>query len=845
MSEHTSKSASTWYQDDDLLLAELKRSRAEPSVAPEIPGYEVVRELKRGGQGIVFEAVQRSTRRRVAVKVLLDSAYYSSSGRARFEREVDLAASLRHPGIVRVYDSGLTRDSRAFLVMEFAEGRPLDEWVVGHGRDARRTLEVFAKVCDAVQHAHMRGVIHRDLKPSNVRVDDEGTPRVLDFGLAKFDEVSASRSDHADPMQVARSRPDVTLTTTGQFLGSLPWASPEQARGEHDDVDTRTDCYSLGVVLYQLLTGHFPYEVTGALHTALSNIVTAPPTPARRFREGLDEQVEVILGKALEKEPAHRYQSAADFADDIRHHLAGEPIRARRESTWRGLQRTARRYRVATAVGVIALGLVSAAAAVAVSSARNASHQRDEAREQAARAQATVDFLQNLLSSASPDKGGDGVSTKVVDVLDKAGPSLDTAYATDPVTLGTLHDMIGTVYTQMDAGEKARPHLERAVEVRSSLPRTRENELALITSRGNLGSLAVSQGRYNDAVTILREVATDRKRVEGPQSIDLVSTYSDLGYSLRRLGDFEASKAAFEAGRAAAPPGTEEGEAYLTLLNNQAQLCTSVNEYAEAERLMRQVIATRERVDPGSSNAILVRSNLAFLLLDLGRHDEAMKEMLPLRERALRLYGPDHVSYLIVLNNLGTAYHRMGNDEAAIPMFQEAVAAYRRRGALTMEIVPPLGNLAGSLADLKRYDEATAAAKESYEVALSIAGEKSQDSLIPMNNYAVNLRKGGKVSEAIAILRRVVQISGPDGGVYAPGHFQHEMFRLSLGSALIANNQDAEGLPMVVDAYQGLRSKVGEKHYGTIRAAGILVKYYDEHSNKAEADKYRDAAGVK
>ncbi|MFN7885476.1 MAG: serine/threonine-protein kinase, partial [Phycisphaerae bacterium] len=259
------ESNSDWFKDETSLLAELRRSRMGLAAAPTVSGYIELRELARGGQGVVYTAQQQSTKRSVAIKVLSDTPHGGRS-RLRFDREVELAASLRHPGIVRVYDSGSTHDGRRYLAMELVEGQRLDEWAKDN-RAWRRIVPVFANICEALQHAHQRGVIHRDIKPSNVRVDADGTAKILDFGLARATELSSEQTQ---------------VTQSGQFMGSMPFASPEQASGENDRIDTRSDVYSLGVMLYNLLTNGFPYNVEGSLRDVMDRINTHQPAPLRR-----------------------------------------------------------------------------------------------------------------------------------------------------------------------------------------------------------------------------------------------------------------------------------------------------------------------------------------------------------------------------------------------------------------------------------------------------------------------------------------------------------------------------------------------------------------------------------
>lgn len=305
-----------------------------PLMRDAIPGYELVREVHHGGQGAVYLAIQKATRRKVAVKIMREGLFGDSKGKARFEREVRILAALRHPNILAIHDSGLAACGHYF-VMDYISGLPLDRYVREKNLSNDDVLCLFRTVCEAVNTAHLKGIVHRDLKPGNILVDDPGTPYVLDFGLARV-----AAGDVA-----GETRPQI-MTATGQFVGSLPWSAPEQAEGKSSKIDMRTDVYSLGVVLYQLLTGDFPYDVSGDMSQVISNILRAPPTRPSTIRRRLGADVETIVLKALAKERERRYQTAGDLARDIGHVLAAEPVEAKRASTLYVLSKSMRRHRV-------------------------------------------------------------------------------------------------------------------------------------------------------------------------------------------------------------------------------------------------------------------------------------------------------------------------------------------------------------------------------------------------------------------------------------------------------------------------------------------------------------------
>lgn len=313
-------------------------SNGAASASAMVPGYTIIREIHRGGQGVVYEAVQAGTEMTVALKVLLEGPYASDRSRWRFAQEVKLVASLRHPNIVAIHDSGIG-EGRYFFAMEYVSGRPLDTHVRLARSNPRSVLSLCRAVCDALAYAHQRGVVHRDLKPSNILVDEDGRPRILDFGLAKI--------IGSDLASVRRGN----VSLAGHVMGTLPYMAPEQTTGDPDLVDTRTDVYALGVILYELLTGAPPYRTVGLdVSKAIENIRTVDPPRPSRIAKGLNSEIDAIVMKAMEKEPDRRYGSAAELREDLTAWLEGRPISAKSASSLYVLRKIAVRHSFQTTV---------------------------------------------------------------------------------------------------------------------------------------------------------------------------------------------------------------------------------------------------------------------------------------------------------------------------------------------------------------------------------------------------------------------------------------------------------------------------------------------------------------
>jgi tetratricopeptide (TPR) repeat protein len=515
-------------QVETCVLGQNRDSAA--SSFPVIPGYEIVREIHRGGQGVVYEASQDHPHRRVAIKFLRDGIASSHTDRMRFHREADILARVRHPNIVTIHEAGVASGSQYF-VMDYIAGLPLDEYIRYAASSVEDTVRLFATICDAVSAAHQHGVLHRDLKPSNIRVDEQGQPHVLDFGLAA--DIDGAHS---------------SVTITGQFIGSLPWASPEQAAGESDRTDVRTDIYAIGIILFHILTERFPYDVVGPPSNVLAAIMNAEPTRPSAFRRDIPYDLEQIILKCLSKEPQRRYQSVSELAADLRRFLAREPVLARADSTWYRVTKAVRRHPRVTGVlaGVAALTVLYAAATtvlyrraiLAESDARASTKQADEA---ASDLEAVYENLLDRIAKLERSPATEAVRRELVaeayrglSDLVKKRPGNQPLSASFAATLFRLGDFA----FELGQREEALGYLRRAAEIREALVHDQpENldlraELSVTTVRigdmlKELGDVANGQAMYERALAIDQQLA-----LAAPNNAHFLD---NLSWSYRRL----------------------------------------------------------------------------------------------------------------------------------------------------------------------------------------------------------------------------------------------------------------------------------------------------------------------
>jgi serine/threonine-protein kinase len=794
------------FSSDFFDADETRHERAGQSVGR----YRIIREIGRGGMGAVFlaERADGEFQQRVALKIVWRS-FADTELTQRSRRERQILASLNHPHIARLLDGGVSKDGEPFLVMEYVEGSRIDDYCDAKNLSTAQRLKLFIAVCEGVSYAHQNLIVHRDIKPSNILVTEDGAVKLLDFGIAKL--INPDESDAA------------TETVAGARAMTPEYASPEQLRGL--PVTTATDVYSLGVLLYELLTGRRPYRLQSRRTEEIARVICeeeperpsqaiadsmgppSNPQSAIRNPQSLRGDLDNIVLMAMRKEPQRRYASVAQFAEDVRRHLEGLPVLAHRDTFNYRAGKFARRHKAGVAAAslvvlTLVVGIFTTAwqAKRATEHAHIAAEARDRARVEAAKAERIAAFMQNVLTYAdpswySPGGGGRAGDVKVIDALNEAAKRIDTELADQPEIKAELHHTIGSTYLSLARVDLAEPHLRAALEL----------------SRAIYGE---------DHPTVARDLYY-------------------LAAGLAAQGDFDSS-----------------------------------------EPLFRRAITVMRATDPGNANLPYMLQDFGGLLVSKDEAAAAEPFLLEALELFRRRYGDDHLTVALSYERLGMVYEGEGDLERAEATYRESIERHRRlsnqqalagplsflgniktkkgeyaeaetlmREALDLtrkfvganhpQVATRLNYLASLLLLRGNYVEAEAAVRSALEIQQRVLPEGHVDFARSWTIMGEILTRKGETSRAEIFLRRALEIQTRTPPKNHWETYYKALTESALGECLTVQRRYAEAELLLVESHDTLSSRFDARDPQIIAASRRLVSLYEAWRKPDRAAQYR------
>jgi eukaryotic-like serine/threonine-protein kinase len=778
---------------------------------------------------------------------------YTREVMARFESERQALALMDHPAIAKVFDAGSTPQGAPYFVMEYVAGVPITAYCDNRRLSTWERLELFMHVCEGVQHAHQKAIIHRDLKPSNIlvtEVDGRAAPKIIDFGVAKA---------------LAQRLTEQTLyTRMGTLVGTPEYMSPEQALSSGEDIDTRTDVYSLGVIFYELLAGVPPLELRkSALDEFMRRLREEdPPTPSTKIRaqdpatstelarkhqtdplallKQMRGDLDSIALKALEKDRSRRYSSPADFAADIRRYLRSQTVLAVPPSFAYGARKFARRHRAGLVTASAFATVLIAAAAISIWQSIRATKQRDRADAEAATAQAVNDFLQNDLLAQASATNQSGPSTKpdphleVRTALDRAAARIGGKFERQPEVEAAIRDTIGQTYEDLGLYPEAWMQLERALDLQRRV--LGEYNPKTLKTMSRLGRTAQVQGKYPEAEVLLSQALAFQRRVLGPEHRDTLSSMNYLANVYADEGKYPPAQALYsetlEIRRRLLGP---EHPDTLRSMNNLANVYGDEGEYPQAESLYSQTLSIQRRVlgveHPDTLGSM---NNLAGVYTAQAKFPQAEALFNQTLAIQRRVQGSDHPDTLMSMYNLASVFYLEGKYAQAESLYSRTLEIQRRvLGPEHPDTLMSIYYLALVYDSEGRYTQAEALLSQTLETQQRVLGPEHPNTVMSMDGLAFEYGNQGKYAQAEALFNQTLAIArrvlGPEDA-NGPYYFSDFAFTYQRqGKYALAETYAAQALA-------GRRHALGSEHPDTMASAADLALAYLSQGKFTESE---------